>query len=252
MAPSILLIDIQKGSQKEALTIVKEGLSAIATLSTEYSTLFEYNKLSEAQNAFSTPTGDAPEKVVAAVTSTCDVLDTIIHKMATLERYLYLTIPKMEDGNNFGVTVQLNGLKQLQDDTKVLVASLDDIMKYYTSRADLVEKCKFPTSMTTKSKSESSSTAKSTSTKDEENKDGKSEGSNIDSKSVETEHNTAEQKLRLQALAVCDVSYYSKCKSAYAKSTTSYMTAIDYMDKNKEKLSKPKGSEGGGGYSSMY
>jgi len=227
-------------------------LSAIATLSTEFSTLFEYKKLSEAQNAFSTPTGDAPEKVVAAVTSTCDVLDTIIHQMGMLDRYLYLTIPKMEDGNNFGVTVQLNGLKQLQDDTKVLVAALDDIMKYYSSRADLVEKCKFPTSSTIKTKSESSSSVKSTSTKEEENKEGKSEDSKSDSKTLETEHTTAEQKLRLQALAVCDVLYYSKCKAAYTKSTTCYMTAIDYMDKNKEKLSKPKGTNGGGSYSGMY
>jgi len=251
MAPSILLKDIQKGSEDEALNIVKEGLSAISSLSTEYSTLFEYNKLSEAQNAFSTPTGDAPEKMTKAVASTCDVLDTIITKMSTLERYLYLTIPKMEDGNNFGVTVQLNGMKQLKDDTKDLQTSLDSIMTYYTSRADLVEKCKFASSVTSKSKSESSSSAKSTSTKEEENKDGKSEDSKSESKTIETQHTTAEQKLRAQALTVCDVSYYQKCKTAYAKATTCYMVAIDYMDKNKEKLSKPKGT-GGGGYSSMY
>merc|ERR1740117_1306885 len=122
-------------------------------------------------------------------------------------------------------------------------------MKYYASRADLVEKCKFPSSTTSKSKSEGSSSVKATSTKEEENKESKGEDSKSDSKTVETEHTTAEQKLRLQALAVCDVQYYSKCKAAYTRATTCYMTAIDYMDKNKEKLARPKGTNGGGSYS---
>jgi len=227
-------------------------LSALSTLSDEYKKLFEFNKLSEAQNAFgSSISGDAPPQVVNAVTATCDVIDTIIASSNTIERYISLTIPRMEDGNNFGVTVQLNLLKQLQDDTKAMQASLDDIMKYYVSRADLVEKCKFPSSTVSKSSSGGETVVKATSSKEDENKESKSTDTKSEQKTIETEHTSAEQRLRQQAVVLCDVSYYSKCKSAYTKATTCYMTAIDYMDKNEAKLSKPKGSDGGG-YSSMY
>jgi len=49
-----------------------------------------------------------------------------------------------------------------------------------------------------------------------------------------------------------DVLFYSKAKTAMETALTAYTTTIDFLDKNKEKIEKPKGSAGRSGYSSMY
>lgn len=61
--------------------------------------------------------------------ATLDALADISENLASLEEYLQLNIPQMEDGNNFGVTVQLSAqaiLKHAQED---LGNDLEDLLK---------------------------------------------------------------------------------------------------------------------------
>lgn len=249
MPNNTLLKKIQSSSKDEALKLVESGIAELDTFSAQFSTLFPHTLLSEAKAAFASSAdagASAPDTVVNAVGSTVDVLDIVISKLVLLERYIYLTIPKMEDGNNFGVTVQLAALKQMNDDREYIVASIDELSKYYQSRADIIEKCKLPT--TTKSKTSSNSAAEMKGGE----KPGSTEESKTETKTIETEVSNQEQSLRQQAVYACDVLYYSKAKTCYQKAVTHYMTAIDFMDKNSEKLEKPKGAQGGGHFSSMY
>merc|ERR1712226_1434083 len=58
--------------------------------------------------------------------------------------FITLTIPQMEDGNNFGVTVQLALLKQITEAREKNDSAMEDLMKYGGSRAEALEKCKLP------------------------------------------------------------------------------------------------------------
>lgn len=161
-----------------------------------------------------------------------------------------MTIPKMEDGNNFGVTVQLAALKQLKDDREKLEKVLEDLSKYAQTRADAMEKCKLPSSTKTKTSSQSSSSG--------ENKGGEKEGATSSSetkteeKTVETANQLMEASFRQQAVLSVDSLYYSKARNGFTAALTCFMTAVDFYLKNKEKIDAPKGSAGRHSYSSMY
>lgn len=253
--PSTLLKSVQSSSKEEALKFVSDGLKSLETLQGNYGTLFPYASLKDAQTALTAAANtsniaEAPQIVSSAIDDTTNVMDTIVHQLLILERYVYLTIPKMEDGNNFGVTVQLSVLKQMKEDREYISSAIDELYKYYGARADLVEKCKLPSRVASKSTSNANAVTESKGGGNKE--DGKTTESKEENKTVETETSTSEQLLRQRSVLSCDQLYYGKAKIAYQKSLTHYMAAIDFMDKNKEKLDKPKGSQGGGHYSSMY
>jgi len=252
MPSNLLLKSLQSSSKEEALKFVSDGLKSVETLRGNYGTIFPYATSKDAQTALTAAAGnnniaEAPQTVSNAIDETTNVMDGIVHQLLLLERYVYLTIPKMEDGNNFGVTIQLSVLKQMKEDREYMVSTIDELYKYYGARADLIEKCKLPNKVESKSISNSKTEGKGGKEDDNIGEESKSE-----SKTVETQTTTSEQLLRQRSILSCDQLYYGKAKIAYQKSLTHYMAAIDFMDKNKEKLDKPKGSQGGGHYSSMY
>jgi Proteasome activator pa28 beta subunit len=78
------------------------------------------------------------------VAATRDVVDTVLTFLATTSLYIHLSMPKMEDGNNFGVTVQLAALKHMADLTDKLAKGWEETCaKYASARAEALEKCKF-------------------------------------------------------------------------------------------------------------
>lgn len=173
--------------------------------------------------------------------------------MTALEEYLTLNIPKMEDGNNFGVTVQMSAqthLTQVQDD---LVKDMEDLLKYKATRADALEKCKLPSKSTTSTMTESSSEGKGKTTKDgdQQNQETKSSKETKTTEAGQTE--SADIILRAEAVQAVDITYYGRAKAALRYGLLGYMNVLNFFELNKEKLDKPKGSQGaGGGYGSMY
>lgn len=49
-------------------------------------------------------------------------------------------IPKIEDGNNFGVSIQEDTLAEIQSVESEAAAFFDQISRYYVSRAKLISK----------------------------------------------------------------------------------------------------------------
>merc|ERR1719263_333365 len=157
-----------------------------------------------------------------------------------METFLRLHIPKMEDGNNFGVTVQLALLKEISDLQQANAKSLDDLSGYAGARAEALEKMKLPSIGVTATKSTSVATT-----------DGKKEGKiseSTEEKKSSSDDTGPAASARKSALVAIDTLYYSKSQRCFE----SFMTTLDFLDKNKEKLEKPKGGGSGGGYSSMY
>ena len=242
---------IQKAAKTQAESLTAGAAKTIESLDANFQSLFPFKTLAEATAQFSSGDPATPNEVLAkALAASQEAIDSTVTSCLTMERYILLTIPKMEDGNNFGVTVQLAALKMLKDDREKLEKTLEELSKYSSSRADALEKCKLPSSSKTKTTTQSTSEG--------ETKGGDKPGSNSstnksqEEKTVESASQSAETTFRQQAVWAVDALYYSKARNAFMSALTCYMTAADFMDKNQEKIAAPKGTSGGRGYSSMY
>lgn len=242
---------IQTTAKKQAEDAAAGALKEIETMDGSFASLFPYKTLTEATTAFSSEDVAKPnELLVKALAATQEAVDTTITRGLTMERYILLTIPKMEDGNNFGVTVQLAALKHMQDDRDKLQKILEDLSKYAATRADAMEKCKLPSS--SKAKTTTSSQSNNDTKGGEKPGTTTSTSTNTEEKTTETQNQQTEAAFRQQAVWSVDALYYSKARTGFMTALTAYSTAIDFMDKNQEKISAPKGSESGRGYTSMY
>merc|ERR1712226_664421 len=103
--------------------------------------LFPYSSMSLAAEAFEK---DGNPALASALAATANVVEQLTTDLTALEQFITLTIPQMEDGNNFGVTVQLALLKQITEAREKNDSAMEDLMKYSSSRAEALEKCKLP------------------------------------------------------------------------------------------------------------
>lgn len=187
-----------------------------------------------------------------AVAAALDACDYVLSTTVSMEQYVQLTIPKTEDGGNFGVSIQLNAIKVIQDHSAKIEKVADDLYGYASARADALEKCKLPSKTVVKSTTESSS---SSSGKDAEKGDtsSSSQSQSTEQKATETSSETPEAAWRRQAVAAVDARYFNKAKLAFQSAVSGLLLIVDYMDKNRVKIEKPKGDGGSRGYSSsMY
>lgn len=189
----------------------------------------------------------------ATLAKTLDALDEMTNSLVALEEYITLNIPQMEDGNNFGVTVQMSAqqhLTQVQDD---ITKDTEDLLKYKATRADALEKCKMPSKSTSITTTQSESEGKGHTTKDGDStsKDNKTSKESKTTESGQTE--SPDIVLRAEAVQAVDVVFYGRAKAALRYGLLGYMNVLNFFELNKEKIDTPKGSRGSGGhYSSMY
>jgi len=62
----------------------------------------------------------------------------------SLRLWIMLKVPRMEDGNNFGVSIQKECIKRLVDAQDQVVYMLDCISQYYKNRGEAVTNVWFP------------------------------------------------------------------------------------------------------------
>jgi hypothetical protein len=233
-------------SKDNAMKLLDGSLGQLESMEASFNECFPYPTLSVASAEFSrSDIAASNDKVSKAVTTTLDSIFTVSQNVKTLETFLRLHIPKMEDGNNFGVSVQLSLLKELSDVEEAASKHVDDLFGYASARADALDKLKLPTSSVSITKSTGASTT-----------DGKKEEKT--SEATEEKENTdactgPAYASRVAALVAIDTLYYSKAQRAFQAVLTLYMAALDFLDKNKDKLEKPKGAGGShSGFASMY
>uniref|UniRef100_A0A7R9WNP6 Proteasome activator PA28 C-terminal domain-containing protein n=1 Tax=Craspedostauros australis TaxID=1486917 RepID=A0A7R9WNP6_9STRA len=236
----------QTAVQEEAFAVLKNGAAKIESFQAECATHFAYPTLSKATEEFASVGAAATNpKMTACVSSTLDVMDAVGKDLQLIETFLNMHIPKMEDGNNFGVTVQLALLKQISDTQEALGKNIESLSGYAASRADVLDKLSLPSSSSTTTKSSSSTTT-----------DGKKEDKSSESteeKQTAGNPSSVSHTARLGALVTVDSLYYSKAQRAALSAIASYMAVLDFLEKNQEKLKQPKGSAGSrSAYSGMY
>jgi Proteasome activator pa28 beta subunit len=192
------------------------------------------------------------DKCSTAITATLDAIDAALQDIATIEQYVQLSIPIVEDGGNFGVSIQLAAIKILNDQSEKLDKCIEDLMKYTSARADALEKCKLPSSTSTKTSTATSSESAGTE-KEKGETASNTKSQSTEEKAIETISNAAESTLRKQSVIAVDVRYYEKAKYTFKAVMTSILVVADFMEKNKLKIAKPRDEGNSRGYSgSMY
>ena len=117
---------------------------------------------------------------------------------------------------------------------------LEALPTYLSSRAEAVEKLGLPKSVTSETKTMSKTEATG-------GKEGDEKKSSV--VLVTEEKNTDETKKgstnhRMKHLISLDVQLYSNLRTGFMECMNAHLTIIDQMEKNKEKLLTPKGTEG--------
>jgi hypothetical protein len=192
----------------EAMDLLNNSVADLQALQALYVELFPYTKLSDARVDFkATAASSNNDKVNKSLFSTVDQLEITYQTARTLEYFIMLHIPKIEDGGNFGVGVQLDLVKKLSEIQESMKSAIEDLLGYPSARAEALGKLNLPSASTTVTKSSGVTTT-----------DGKTE-----EKSSETTENKESSSLasgplyesRLAAVAAVDTLYYSKAKGYF-------------------------------------
>lgn len=259
----------QQRAKKEATAVIERSCDSILSLEKTYAELFsaeaDLESLSAITAAFSSEDAVIENPTCqSAVSETLDVVHAAIADLYTLDRYIQLTLPKKEDGGNFGVEVQRKGVELIETHTGILKAGRSYLLQYSTCRAQALLNCRLPPVNGATSKS-STTTVKEKFDKDScgcsgtiGNDSGK-QGDDCQSSTVTTTRSTEEKvtesvdhpsvsALYKRALVEVDVRNYIKAKSVFLDTITALLLIVDYMDKNESKINAPKGEQDGSSY----
>lgn len=237
----------RKQLAKDVEAFLENGPSTVTAIETTLKELFPHgpHQLSNVEKAFEeelTAKGfDGTNSVLAqCLPVTRDLLATGIGHVMLLERFIALNVPAMEDGNNFGVSVQMVVAKFLKDIRESWTKKLDAVPSYYASRADGVDKLGLSKTTRSDTKSETDTTGDET------------KNTGVVTKEEKTTGSLKLDVHRCKHVVAIDVQCYADLRSTLVMLMDGYMTILDNMDKNKEKLTAPKGTSGGGSSMSMY
>ncbi len=206
---------------------------------------FPYKTIADAQAAFSTRI-DHNDELWSAVIATQTVLSTAVANVQGLEHYIQMHIPKMEDGGNFGVTIQLQALKEMQDTREKWIKNVEELSKYASARADAMDKLGLPNAIQTETTTQSASQVVGGKEGDEQ------KTSTTTTQEKKTTSTVAANFYRQQAVVGVDLYYYTLAQNAVASVRNGYLAILDFIEKNQDKLENPRGTSGGSSYHSMY
>mmetsp|Transcript_14291 Transcript_14291/g.16324 ORF Transcript_14291/g.16324 Transcript_14291/m.16324 type:complete len:239 (+) Transcript_14291:52-768(+) len=228
-------------SKTQAMELLNSSVVNAEEKKKLYSSLFHYSKLSDASNEFkASATIATNEKVALSVSKVLDQVSEQCIVIDKLEHFITLHIPKIEDGGNFGVGVQLDLVKKLGEMKESANKSMEALLGYETARADAIGKLNPPSSSKTVTKSTSGTTTDGT--KEEKSSETTEEKSSTPGPACES---------RVAAVVAVDTLYYSKARGILGEIIISFVAVMDFIDKNKDKLVEPKGTSGGSNFS-MY
>lgn len=94
-------------SKDQALSLLDKSVATVDEMQSLFADLFPYEKLSDASSSFIKSATTGNDKVVTAVTTTLDMVQSVSQTARTLEYFIQLHIPAIEDGGNFGVSIPL-------------------------------------------------------------------------------------------------------------------------------------------------
>lgn len=245
----------RKKSKDEVKALLSSAPQTIERIEETITSLFAQTNTTTLQEEYAKALVPNPERPASTLQDAIQAynltLADTISLIQTIERFITLNIPQMEDGNNFGVTVQMTVSKALQEVKDTLTKRTEAVSSYYSTRADLVDK--FGLVKETNSITVTESASKSTSEGGEKSGDEKKQSSTEVKESKKSGNNADfEGRLypRLLALVAADVNCYMNARTGLVDCRNSLLMIYDNVEKNFEKLASPKG--GGGNSMGMY
>jgi len=236
----------KEATAKTVEALLSSGANDIDKIELSITELFPISEWTKAEEAFEKELSNELRGANSTVAKTIPVLhDTLIQGISNvlaIERWISMNIPIMEDGNNFGVGIQMTINEAMKKKRECWTKKLDAIPSYYSSRADAVDKLGLPKA--TKSESKTETKSDSTGGKDG---DQSTTSTTIVKKEENDEGFLQSNHFRLKHLVSIDVQFYASARLTMIDFLNDYMTILDALEKNKEKLTAPKGSERGYG-----
>jgi len=233
-------------AKKSALDLINAVPQKIAGLQSKIQAAYNLPTPTDAAKKFRADFDVANKSGNSVVTDAVgfarDELTAAIQAIRTFERFVTLHVPIASDGNNFGVEVQMQSKKMLNEFKKELKAAFDSLACYHVERADLLAKFGNENSETA---TQTELSAKKTGEKDSNEKTVSQE-----SKSVKVTKEVASDAIG--AVVACDVKWYFNTLNMLSLIQDDYMYAADLVTKNLEKLENPRGANGGANPMHMY
>ncbi|GMF27962.1 unnamed protein product [Phytophthora fragariaefolia] len=169
-----------------------------------------------------------------------DEVARLLSAIAQLQLWIQLQVPKVEDGNNFGVEVQKYAFVQLKEALDKWQKTWDSLADYSSARASAVEK------ISAKDSSETSTTTTVTSSKG--GKDGDEEKSVTTKVEKQSSNGSHPAKDAVDAVVELDVKWYFNLVRALEGVRDQYAVTADVITKNKEKIELPRGKNDRAGF----
>eukprot|EP01134_Creolimax_fragrantissima_P006275 CFRG6275T1 len=198
---------------------------------------FNYNSLMEVEQKFAltSSTAVSNSELISLSQTVRDQVVGAVNLLYSVQRYIYTRVPMIEDGGNFGVSVQMEVLKAIKELIDNINTKVDDLPEYFSKRIGIWEKITPKTD----------STVKKTETKSNENKDGA-----MEDKETSTTTNESTKTIpfvnpdALHALVAVDIKFYLQLHRLLQQAHDALLITADVIDKNKSKLINPKSSGG--------
>mmetsp|Transcript_3835 Transcript_3835/g.9851 ORF Transcript_3835/g.9851 Transcript_3835/m.9851 type:complete len:248 (+) Transcript_3835:57-800(+) len=158
-----------------------------------------------------------------------------------IERYVTLKIPAAEDGNNFGVAVQLEFNKMLAEKRTKVKELLDKLTQYHKERTGLWKEVAVKSSVENVS-------SKTEVTEDETKNSEATKTVKSSTESHSETKNVAATPVpdAIASLVALDTNWYFQLCYSIEIIRDAYLCSFDCINKNRNKLERPKG-EGAGG-----
>lgn len=154
--------------------------------------------------------------------------------MRNVQMWVQLQIPKIEDGNNFGVSVQMQLVRNMSETSDKLTNIFDEIATFHEKRSVLVDAL----SPKTKQEVKTNEVLEAV----EKDKAGTTKSS------METTTTSVPLEEQLEALASIDVKLYLRMKEAIRSQRNYLLTTQDFVAKNEKRIKNPRGTN----YSNSY
>jgi hypothetical protein len=242
-----------EASKKVALSVLEGGVETVRSLEALLCKYFPPSTpLSKVQSLFEDQLlKDGIEggnsSISKAIPEVRDAIALCTANVQSLEAFIMLALPAMEDGGNFGVSIQLEVLKALKETRESWSKLLaEEFVTYYDARASAVEKFGIE-----------KATTSSTTTSTQQTEKAKEETSKVTTTIVEeTKTSGVAPQVpltaswayhRLQYVVALDIQLYSLLQVSLQQVINTYVNLLDSVQKNYSKLAYPKGTGHGRG-----
>ncbi|RLN50807.1 hypothetical protein BBJ29_002307 [Phytophthora kernoviae] len=169
-----------------------------------------------------------------------DEVARLMSSIQLLQLWIQLQVPKVEDGNNFGVEVQKYAYTTLKEALEKWQKVWDSLADYSTARATAVEK------INAKLSSETSTTTTATSSRG--GKDGDEDKSVTAKVDKQSSTGTQAGEDAVAAVVELDIKWYFNLARALEGVRDQYAVTADVITKNKEKIELPRGKNDRAGF----